>query len=235
MQHGLVVHDAVAREVEEDRARLDHREALGVQQVARHVQQGDVQRDEVRLLQDLLDAVRAAHPRMQAPRGVDRDLGVEADHLHAELDRGVGDEAADGAEADDAERAMRQLDAGELLLAVLDPRFQIRRSSVEAGDIPQRGADVARRHQQRGEDQFLHRIGVRARCIEHGNTPVRHGGDGDVVGADTRAPDRLHAGRDRHGVHVVRAHEDRIGTLARLADGVAARPESDAARGSRSG
>ena len=45
--------------------------------------------------------------------------------LHAELDRGVGDQAADRAEADDAERAVRQLDAGELLLAVLDPRLEV--------------------------------------------------------------------------------------------------------------
>ncbi len=121
----VLVDDRVAREVEQRRAWLHQREALFVDQVARHVQKRHVQRDEIRLLEELLDAVGLAHARRQAPRRVDGDLRIEADHLHPELDRGVGDEAADGAEPDDSQRAIWQLDAGKLLLAVLDPLFQV--------------------------------------------------------------------------------------------------------------
>jgi hypothetical protein len=68
----VFVDDAVAREVEQHRARLHGREAIGVEQVARHCQQRHVQRHEVGLLEQLLDAVRAADACGQPPRGVDR-------------------------------------------------------------------------------------------------------------------------------------------------------------------
>ena len=55
--HRLVVDERVAREIEQHRAVLHHGEALGVDQVARGRQQRHVQRDEIGLPQQLLDAV----------------------------------------------------------------------------------------------------------------------------------------------------------------------------------
>ena len=94
----------------------------GVDQVPRRVDQRHVQRDEVRVLQHLATLPALLHLRRQAPGGVDGDLGVVAEHVHAELDRRVGDQAADLAEADDAQRVPGQLEAGEGLLAFLDRR-----------------------------------------------------------------------------------------------------------------
>ena len=162
--------------------------------------------------QDLLDRMRLAHLRGQPPRGVDGDLRVVADDLHAELDRRVGDQAADRAEADDAERALRQLDAGELLLPLLDARFEVRRRRPRrARDELQRRNQVARRDQHRGEHQLLDRVRVRARRVEHRHAARGSSRHRDVVGAGPGAPDRLDGRRNRHRVHVVRAHQDRVG------------------------
>ena len=97
----LGVDDLLAREIEEDRARVHQLQVLRVDQVLGHGKERDVQRDELARLQHLLDRMRFLHLRGQAPRGVDRDLGIVAEHVHAELDRGVGDQAPDLAEADD--------------------------------------------------------------------------------------------------------------------------------------
>ena len=57
-------------------------------------------------------------------------------------------------------------------------------------------------------------------ALNTGTPRGRHRGHRDVVGAHAGASDRLDARRDRHVVHVVRAHEDRIGMIAGLADRV---------------
>ena len=122
--NGRVVDNGIAREVEQHRARLDARKALGVDHVAGGVDQGHMQGHEVGVLQHFLDRVGLAHARREPPRSVDGDLRVEADDLHAELDGGVRNEAAHRAQPDDAERALRQLHPGKLLLALLDARFE---------------------------------------------------------------------------------------------------------------
>ena len=100
------------------------------------------------------------------------------------------------------------------------------RAGIEAADVAQRRHHVARRQQQRGEHQLLDRVGVGAGRIEHRHAARRHLGDRNVVGARAGAADRLDARRNRHRVHVVRAHEDRVRVVDRLADGVARRREA---------
>src|SRR5258706_16031198 len=95
-------------------------EVCRVDQMPRHGKKRNVQGDELAACQDLLDRMRLLRLRGQAPRGVGGDLGVVAEYVHPELDRRVGDQAPDLAEADDAERLLGQLDPGELLLLRLD-------------------------------------------------------------------------------------------------------------------
>ena len=137
-----------------------------------------MQRHEIRLLQELLDAVRPLHAGGKPPRGIDGDLGIETDDLHAELDRHVGDQAADRAQADDPERTMRQLDARELLLAVLDMALEIWRRRVEAADVGKGGNDVARSDQQRRQHELLDGVRVRARRVEHRDAALRKAATG---------------------------------------------------------
>ncbi len=150
---------------------------------------------------------------MASPRGVHRDLGIEADHLHAELDRGVGDQAADGAQAHDAERPLRQLDPGELFLALLDELVELRSVRLQARHVGKRRDHVARGEQQRREHELLHRVGIGARRIEHRHAALRHLRHRDVVCARSGPADRLDALRNAKRVHVVRADQDRVGML----------------------
>ncbi len=73
---------------------------------------GQVDRDEVGLRVDVLDAVGLLDPELAVALGADER--VEREHAHAEAPRALGDELADAPEAEDAERLLVQLDAGEL-------------------------------------------------------------------------------------------------------------------------
>ena len=97
---------------------------------------------------------RAADIRSdEAPGSLDGNLRIVTHHVHAELDRRVGDQTADLAETDDAERLARQFDAGELFLAIFD-------DFVEIGGIgAQRLDETHRRHQ--GEREASPGIPVR--------------------------------------------------------------------------
>ena len=170
-----------------------------------------MQRDEIARLEHLVDAARAPHLRRQAPGGIHRDLRVVAEHVHAQPDRRVGHQAADLAQADDAQRVARQLDAGEGLLARFDALAEIRRRGVERAHEIQRSAEVARRHQHAGEHQFLHRIGVGARRVEHRDAACRELRHRDVVDAGAGAADRLQALAEGIVVQVARAQQDDVG------------------------
>ena len=170
-------------------------DVVGIDQVARGIDQRHMQRDEIAAAQHLVDAVRLLHLRRQAPGRIDGDLRVVAEHVHAQLDRGVGHQAADLAQADDAQRVAGQLEAGEVLLAVLHRLVHVghRRHRAPATKRSA-GTQVARRHQHAGEHQFLDRVGVRARRVEHRHAARAHRRYRDVVGAGAGAADGLDAG-----------------------------------------
>ena len=189
--------------------------------MTRHGQQRNVQRHEIRMLQQLLDAVCAPHARRQPPRGVDGDFRIEARYLHPELYRRIGNEAPDGAKSDDAQGFPGQLDAGEALLPFLDALREIRPTAVETRHITERRNDIAGGYQQGGEDQLLYGVCIRAGSVENRHTALRHVGDRNVVRARARATDRLDACRNGCRAQVVRTQDDRVRMFDRLPDGVA--------------
>ena len=219
-QHGAVGHHAFAAEVQQHGSRPHQADIAFVDQVAGGLEQGHVQGHEVRMLEHLVHAAGTPHLRGQAPGGVDRDLGVEAQHLHAQADGGFGHQAADLAQADDAQGLALQFVACKLLLAVFDCPFQVGRGHVQPGHELQRRRQVARGQQHAGQHQFLHRVGIRARCVEHRHAARAHRLDRDVVGARTGAADGAHAVGDRHAVQVGAAHQHRHGVGHVLAHAV---------------
>ena len=94
-------------------------------------------------------------------------------------------------------------------------------SRRQLADEPQRRNQIARADQQRGEHELSNRIRVGAGCVEHRHAAVGHCRDRNVVGAGAGATDRFHGGRNRHRMHVVRAHQDRVGMVDLLADDIA--------------
>src|SRR4030095_12491744 len=129
--------------------------------------------------------------------------------------------APDRPEPDDAERALRQFDSRKLLLAPFDLRVELGRVGLELRDVVERRNDIARGDEQRREHKLLHRVGIGTGGVEYRDATLRHLGDWNVVASRAGATDGLDARRNRHRVHVVRAHENRVGMVDRLADRVA--------------
>ncbi len=88
-----------------------------------------MQGDEVGTAEDILE-LHLFHAQCQGP--LRRQEGIEGDDLHLEAQGPVGNDRADVAAADDAERLGKQLDAHE---AVLLPLAGARRS-IGFGDLP---------------------------------------------------------------------------------------------------
>src|SRR2546421_608119 len=85
----IVSHHAFAREVEQHRAGAQVIDVLGVDEVPGLLDQRHVQADEIAALQDLVDRIRPAHLRWQAPSGLYGDVRIVAEHVHAEPNGGV--------------------------------------------------------------------------------------------------------------------------------------------------
>ncbi len=179
-------------------------------------------------------ALRTLEGRRQAASTV--ISGSNPIDLHSELDRRVGDDASDRAEADDPQRPARQFHARELLLPVFDAAARdpvcraraTRRSRAPVSMLRAASSNAV-------EHELLHGVGVRAGRIEHRRAALRHFRDGNVVGARAGAADRADGRRDRHRVHVARSHENRVGSIDGVAHANIALRGSGAIRCPRSG
>ena len=224
LQHRVVGGHALAREVEQHRALVEMLDVLGIDHVPRFLDERHVQAHEVAPLQHLVDRMRAAHLRRQAPRGFHRDVRIVAEHVHAQPYGRVRHQAADLAEADHAERVARKLEAGESLLAALHGLVDV--AAVQSLDELERRPEVARRDQHAGEHQLLHGVGVRAGCVEHRDAAFRQCHDRNVVHAGARAANGTQRGPKLVFMQVLRAHQDRPRILRFLDHGIALRREA---------
>ena len=107
-QRGLV-DDAAAGRVDDPQRRLRVREQVGRDQAHRVGRLREVDREEVGLADEVLERGDERHAEL--PGAVGTHVRVEGHELHAERQRALGDEHADAAEADDAERLAVELDA----------------------------------------------------------------------------------------------------------------------------
>ena len=172
-----LVDQAAARAIDDAHALFHRRDRLGVDDVSGLLGQRRMQRDEIGALEqivklDLLDA--------EIHRALRRQERIIGDHPHAQAQRAVGDDRADIAGADDAERLAGDLDAHE---AVLLPLAGLGRS-VGLRDLPRQ-----RQHQR---DRVLgggDRIAERR--VHHDDALGRRRRDIDIVDADAGAADDL--------------------------------------------
>src|SRR5256885_6718962 len=102
----------------------------------------------------------------------------------------VGDQAADLAEADHTERVSGQLETRKGLLAALHRLVDVAAAAVQTLHELEGRAEIARRDQHPGEHQFLYRVGVGARRIEHRDAALGERWHGDIVDPSARAPHR---------------------------------------------
>ena len=104
---GRRVDDLVAREVQQHGAAAHRLDARGVDELVRVLRERHVHRDDVGAREQVVEVHGLLHAREQLPCVLHGDRGVVAEHLHAELERGVRDLDADRAETEHAERALR--------------------------------------------------------------------------------------------------------------------------------
>ena len=151
--------------------------ARGVDDVAGLVGERRVQRDEIGALEqlvelDLLDA--------EIDRALRRQERIVGDHLHLQAERAVGDDRADIAAADDAERLAEDLDAHELVLLPLAGAGR----GVGFRDLPRQ-----RQHQRDGVLGGGDRIAERR--VHHDDAARGRRRNVDIVDADAGAADHL--------------------------------------------
>ena len=209
-QHGCLVDDLAAGEIEHRAALAHERDARRIDQPARVVIELDVDRDGIAAGEQVVQAERLFDARRELPRALDGDLRVVAQDFHAEVEGRVRDLDADGAESHNAEGAPRQLIADEFLLALLHRHFERVVVTFERAHVAPGLTDVACGQEQPGEHEFLHGIGVGARRVEDRDATQAELGDGDVVGAGARPGHSQHTRRNLDRVHVGRTNQQRI-------------------------
>ena len=215
---GVGVDDLGACEVEQHRRLLHQGDALGGHQPTGRVDERHVDGEDVRPSEDLLDGPGALDLRAQVPGVLHADARVEADDVQPQAECGIGHLDADGAQPDDAQGAAGQLEADELLLAGLDGGRDGGVVALKGVSEARRGDEVARGDEQARQNELLDGVGVGAGRVEHGDAPLGHGGDRDVVGAGTGAGDGQDGLGDGRVVKPGRAHEERVGVGQGAAD-----------------
>ena len=114
---GVGVDDGVAREVQDHATAAHGFEARPVDELVRGLGERHVHRHDIRAREQIIEIHGFLHARRQLPGMLHGDRRIVAKDVHAELEGRVRDLDADCAETYHAERALRQLEADELLLA----------------------------------------------------------------------------------------------------------------------
>ena len=204
---GVEVDQLAAGAVDEPGAVLHRRDRVGVDQVDRLRRLRHVQGDDVGAAEQLLERLGALDAELAEALGGD-EL-VEGDDLHLEGLGALGDELADAAEADHAERLAVELGALELgpLPGAADQR------AVRLGDVAAEGQHQRQRVLGGGDRVRFGRVG-------DDHAAAGRGRDVDVVDAGAGAADHLEplAALDQLGGHLGRrADQDRVVAGDRLA------------------
>ncbi len=131
-----LVHQPAARAIDDAHALLHFRERRGVDDVARLVGERRVQRDEIGTLEQFVEPHLFDAQIRRPALGQKRIIG---DHLHLQPKRALGDDRADIAAADDAQRLGENLHTHEPVLFPLAGA----RGGIGFGDLPRQ-----RQHQR---------------------------------------------------------------------------------------
>ena len=178
-----LVHQLAARRIDDPHSVPHLRDCLGVDGIPRLVGQGQMERQEIRPCEHLVEA-RAVHAELAEPVG--RDERVVRDDLHLEPNGTPGDLTADPPEPEHAERLVGELDPAPL--RPLPPAGRQRRVGLR---------DVAREREQQPDRVLGGRDDVRLGRVRHDDPAPGRGVDVHVVDADAGAADDLQPRRAR--------------------------------------
>ena len=181
-----------------------------------------VDADIIRLGIDAVEVHLVLDIAREPPRRVHGQVRIISADIHAEAHGSVGDERADRAKADDAQRLAHKLGACKLRFALFNERGDVLAPAVESLDPVNAAEHIARREYERAEDLLLDRLGVCAGRVEHDDAAAAAILERDVVRAGAGARDGDQARLKGIAVQVGRAQDQAIWCLYVLPDDAAA-------------
>ena len=144
------------------------------------------------------------------PRRVNRQIGVVAIYLHAQLQSSVCNLCADSTETDNAEGLARDLRTNKAGLSLFHHGGDLLALVCNAAH-PFNAADhVARCHKQSADNKLLNRLGVCAWGIENGNSLFRAAVNRDVVCSRARSCNAKEIILKLHLQHLRASHHDSV-------------------------
>ena len=209
IQQSGVVHQLTAGKVQHAHALLAHGKRLSIDGMAGRGQVGDMDGQVIAAGQHIAQRDAVLHTARQAPCGINGDIRVVPQYLHAQRHSRIRNARADGSQADHAQRLATQLGTDKLLFAL----FHILGNGVAPFQRlrPVHGIHhITAACHQRTDDQLCHRVGIGTGRVEHHNALGSAGIHRDVVGSRTCAGDRQKAVGHRHIVHIGAAHQNAV-------------------------
>ena len=158
--HGVVIHDLAAGQIDEPDAPLHGAEGLGVDHVAGGIGEVDVDGDIVGLLIQLLDVLDHVDVAVQTQGGIHGQVGVVAVDVHAQGHGHIGHQCTDGAQTDDAQRLVIQLGAYESGLGFFHQTGHFHASIHLFTDPADGTVHIAGGDQHAAQHQLLDGVGV---------------------------------------------------------------------------
>ena len=180
--------------------------------------------DIIAVCEDLIQLGNVLDRTGERKRTVNRQIRVIAPYLHIQANRRIGYLDADRTQADDAQLLARDFRAGIGCLALFGRRTDIRRAGKRLDPV---GAlhHLAGSQQQRAHNQFLYRVCICARGVEHHDALLGAAVERDIVHTCARTCDALEVLGELHVVQLGRTHENRVVILKILRAGVLGRVE----------
>ena len=149
------------------------------------------------------------HMARKAPGGINREVWVVPQHVHAKVHRQVCHAHANGPKAHHAQRFAQQLWPGKLAFALfhLFGGVSLARQHFGPGNAP---GHIAACQHKAGQHKLHHGVGVGARRVEHHNALFAARGHGDIVHPRPGAGNGQQPFRQGRVVHGGAAHQNAL-------------------------
>ena len=198
------------REVDDANALLHNGERFSIDHALGLGGRGHVKRYVIGYLEYVLIGSSLYNVMINVPCGINAQIRVTSNDLHAERHSGIGNQTADRAKTDDAKGLSCDLTACELGLACLNGLGNALGSRKRIRPL-NTANHVARCEHQRANGKLLNTVCVGTGGIEYHNSLLRTTVNGNIVHTRTCTGDSKHLFAKLHIMHSRRANHDGIG------------------------
>ena len=208
--HGIVVYQLIPGEVQNDDAVLHLGKSFGIDHLLGVLQQGDMEGDDIAVGIDLLPGLDPLHMAVQVPGSFHADVGVAAVDIHAQLPCTVGQGAADGTQADDAQLLAVNFVTCELGLALFHQLGNVG-AALDGLDPVDAAHDVPAGQEHAAQSQLHNASCIGTGGVEYHDALLGTGGQGNVVDTGTGPGNGQQIFGQFHVMHGCAADQNGIG------------------------